>query len=340
MNDDLDFMRFRRQLSEFIQQLNEPEQAPQPDAITSANKLTEVMLEAQNETGVTEHQVPGFEPKLLPKPAMASIELNLGLDLAPLAPQIDGIERNINLLSNETFTLSAAVANAARTIQAGAKLILADEKYIGSTSGMHVFQHDAAKLRVIEAATFKPVVSGSQATASALPFTDSSVNWRGNDQDHIACRFTVSRRTRKQAGNEGIEYDILSGVVLGLAKAADQALLQAVTALNPATFSLGAASARNLIYKELVGFIGTNGTGAVVQQGKLLAGGLVRAELTQGTDKTIIGAFNRAGVAIHPQVNVVVERLNAQSDLNITVFANIQAVIPEGSKSAFWSVAG
>ncbi|WP_312968517.1 hypothetical protein [Acinetobacter gerneri] len=340
MNDDVEFLKFKRQLSEFIQGLNKPEPKPQPDAITSAHKLQEVFLEAENEIGVTEHHVPGFEPKLVPKPAMASIELHLGTDLAPLAPQIDGIERNVTVLENESFILSAAVANAARTVQAGAKLIIADEKYIGSTSGMHVFQHDAAKLRVIEAADFTTVGEGSEVTASALPFTNAAVSWRGEDQKHIACRFTVSRRTRKAAGNEGIEYDIMTGIVLGLAKAVDKALFDAITALTPASFTIGAASARNITYGELQGFIGTAGTGASVQNCNLFAGGLVPAELTAETEATVIGAFNRVGVAINPHVNVVVERLNAQSDLNITVFSDIQAVLPEGSKSAFWSVAG
>lgn len=338
MNDDVEFLKFKRQLGEFIQQLNAPEPKPQSDSITSANKLQEVFIQAQNETGVTAHQVPGFEPKLLPKPAMASIELHLGTDLAPLVPQVDGIERNITVLENESFILSAAVANAARTVQAGAKLIIADERYIGATSGMHVFQHDAAKLRVIEAADFTTVGEGSEVTASALPFSDVAVNWRGEDQDHIACRFTVSRRTRKAAGNEGIEYDIMTGIVLGLAKAVDKALFDAITALMPASFTIGAASARNITYSELSGFIGTAGTGASVQNCNLFAGNLIKAELTAETASTVIGSFNRVGVAINPHINVVVERLNAQSDLNIAVFANIRAVIPEGSKSAFWKV--
>lgn len=338
MKDDLETLKFKRQLAEFVQKLNEPEPQPQLDVITSSDKLKEVMLQAQNETGVVEHQIPGFEPKLLPKPAMASIELDLGVDYAPLVPQIDGIERNINLVSNEAFTLSAAVANAARTVQAGAKLIVADEHYIGETSGMHVFQADAAKLRVIEAANFATVAEGTQITSSALPFTDASINWRGSDQNHIACRFTVSRRTRKAAGNEGIEYDIISGVALGLAKAVDNALLDAITALTPANFTIGAAAARNLTYGELQGFIGTNGTGATVQNCNLFAGGLVQAELTSQTAATVIGAFNRVGIAINPHVNVIIERLNAASDLNITVYADIQAVIPSGSTSAFWLV--
>lgn len=337
MKDDLTLMQFSRELAEFIQGLNKPEPSPAPDVITSQNKLAEVMLQAQNETGVTEYHTPGFEPKLLPRPAVATISLSLGKDLSPLKPQIDGIERNINLVHSENFTLSAAVAQAARTVQAGATLIVADEKYLGSTSGMHVFNSDAAIFRAIEAADLVTVNDGQNVDVSNLPFSDAAVQWRDDDK-HLAATFKVNRRTRKGTGNAGIEYDILTGVVLGIAKAADKVLLSAIAALTPSTFSLGAAAARNLTYRELKGFVGTSGTGASIQECKLMAGN-VPAELTQGTDQTIVGAFNRAAIAVHPDIRIVVKRLNAASDLEISVFANMQAVLPDASKTAFWKVA-
>ena len=339
MNDDIELLKFSRELAEFIQGLNKPAPALKSDLVTAQDKLTEAVLQAQQELGEVTHQSAGFEPKVIgTKPAMSGITLHLGTDYAPLIPQADSIERNINLVSNEAFTLQAVVAQAARTVQAGSTLIVADEKYIGSTSGMHVFNSDCAIFRAIEAADFASVASGSDVSESALPFSDGVVSWR-DETSHEAFRVKVSRRARKNTGGETLEYDVLTAIVHGLAKAADRVLIQAIAALNPSAFTIGAAAARNITFAELSGFVGTTGTGATVQEGKLFAGGLVNAELTAGTDKTLIGAFNRVAIAIHPDVRVVIERMNAQSDLNIIVYANIQAVIPQGSESAFWKVA-
>lgn len=339
MKNDLALMQFKRSLQEFMQSLNKPEPAPQSDLVTAQDKLTEAVLQAQQELGIITHAAAGFEPKVIgTKPAMSSITLHLGTDFAPLVPQTDSIERNINLVSNEAFTLQAVVAQAARTVQAGATLIVADEQYLGNTSGMHLFSAESALYRVIEAADFSTVTSGSDVSESALPFSDGAVSWR-DETSHEAFRVKVSRRTRKNTGGETIEYDVLTAIIHGLAKAADRVLLQAIAALNPSAFTIGAAAARNITFAELSGFVGTTGTGATVQEGKLFAGGLVNAELTAGTDKTLIGAFNRVAVAIHPDVRVVIERMNAQSDLNIIVYANIQAVLPNVSKTAFWKVA-
>lgn len=338
MNNDLVLMQFKRSLQEFMQSLNKPEPAPQSDLVTAQDKLKETVIQAQQELGVITHAAAGFEPKVIgTKPAMSGITLHLGTDYAPLAPQIDGIERNINWVANETFTLQAVVAQAARTVQAGSMLIVVDEKFIGSTSGMHVFNSNAAIFRAIEAADFASVASGSDVSESALPFSDCAISWR-DETSHEAFRVTVPRRTRKATGGETVEYDIVTAIIHGLAKCADRVLLQAIAALNPNAFTIGAAAARNITFAELSGFVGTTGTGATVQEGKLFAGGLINAELTAETDKTLIGAFNRVAVAIHPDVRVVIERMNAQSDLNIIVYANIQAVIPQGSESAFWAV--
>lgn len=340
MKKDIELEKFKRDLAEFVQNLNKPEPKITTDLVTSQDKLSLTMDEAAQSTGMAEHHVPGFEPRFVPKPAMASSVLMLGTDLAPILSDNSNIHRpEFNLLANEAFTLDAAVTQVSRVCQAGAKLIIADEQFIPNTTGMLAYQSNAAILRVIEAADLATVNEGNPITSSALPFTDAAVNWR-NENSHLACRFTVSRKQRKQAGFEGVAYDLITAIVLGLAKTADKALLTAIQTLNPTAFSFGAAAARNVTYEELSGFIGTNGTGAQLSgNGKLYAGGLVQAELTPAINTTLIGAWNRVGVAVHPEVNIVVERLNAESDLNISVFCDIQAAIPSGSQTAFWSVA-
>src|SRR5690606_1575138 len=123
-------------------------------------------------------------------------------------------------------------------------------------------------------------------------------------------------------------------IMFGLAQAADRTLLAAIVTETPAAFTHGAAAARNLEFAELRALVGTDGTGATVDAAGSLRAAGVLADYTPTIEETVIGAFNRAAVAVHPEIVVHAERRNLQGDLVLTVFANLLPLVPDSG--AFW----
>lgn len=148
--------------------------------------------------------------------------------------------------------------------------------------------------------------------------------------------FKVTRSQLRNYGNDNVVDEILLSLVLGLARAADAALLGAIKATAPALFSLGAAAAQGLRLDELRALVGTAGNGAAIREDGTLTAAGIHAELTADMAETMVGAFNRSAVAIHEDVTVTAERRNAAGDLIVTAWANMIPLAP--NTAMFWTV--
>ncbi|QOK96855.1 hypothetical protein HF909_10710 [Ralstonia pseudosolanacearum] len=306
------------------------------DYTPQQNPVAQASAEARHAMGFHEHFTPGIdEPKRIPAPAVGSSGMDLSRALT-LAGAVDGVHHLNSVLAGETKDLdprSVIEANS-RVVQAGARLIIAHPKPAPNFGTQPVFYHDDALVRSVDPAPFATVADGAEATLSALPIHDAAFGWATTP--HQAFRAKITRADHRAIGGAELDDAFMVAVLRGLGELADKLLLQAILAATPAAFTFGAAAARHAKYEELRALVGTAGNGAgIAGDGSFRAGG-VFAELTAATDKTVVGLFNRAAVAIRPELSVHVKRLNAVGDTELIVFANTQAVLPNAAD--FWTV--
>lgn len=306
------------------------------DYTPQQNPIAQAAAEARHALGFREHRTPGFdEPKRIPAPAVASTSMDLSRALT-LGATPDGVYGLNMVPAGETTDLdprSVIEANS-RVVQAGARLIIAHPKPAPNFGGQPVFYHDDALVRSVDPANFQTVVDGAEATLSPLPIHDAAFGWATTP--HQAFRAKITRADHRAVGGDQLNEAFMVAVLRGLGELADKLLLQAILAAAPAAFTFGAAAARHAKIDELRALVGTAGNGAeIAGDGSFRAAG-VFAELTAATDKSVVGLFNRAAVAMRPELSVHVKRLNVNGDTELIVFANSQAVLPNAAD--FWTV--
>jgi len=308
---------------------------------TSASAhLAKIIESGRTAQAFIEHRAVGFDAphNFTRKPAVGSGELSLRdlyvmppasatahaytYDTTPVVPN-----------SSKSIGLDAAIIQNCLVAHFGASIIVAAERNIANTNTLPVFYKDVGLFRIVEPAPFGAVADGANAAIGAAPWSDSLVEW--SDVPSIAFNVIFPRAVQKGLGGGALlEENILEAIILGLAEAADRTLLAAITAANPAPFNLAAAAARGLRFENLGALIGTNGAGASVgTDGTLRASGIA-AKLTRTASQTVIGDFNKAAVAISPDIQLHYERLNANGDMACVCFANMQALVPDAT--AFW----
>ncbi|MFV8529404.1 hypothetical protein [Ralstonia pseudosolanacearum] len=299
------------------------------------NPIAHAANEARHAMGFHEHFTPGFdEPKRIPAPAVASTSMDLSRSLK-LGDVPEGVYGLNMVPAGETTNLdprSVIEANS-RVVTAGARLIIAHPKPAPTFDGQPVFYRDAALVRSVDPAAFATVADGTDAPLSAMPIHDAAFGWASTP--HYAFRTKITRADHRAVGGDQLHDAFMVAILRGLGELADQLLLQSILAATPAAFTFGAAAARHAKYDELRALVGTLGNGAEISgDGSFRAKGVL-AELTAATDKTVIGLFNRAAVAIRPELSVHIKRLNVNGDTELIVFANAQSVLPNASD--FWT---
>lgn len=152
-----------------------------------------------------------------------------------------------------------------------------------------------------------------------------------------AVRIEVPRSVQKARGFDQVATEIAVALSLGMGRAIDGELLGAVAAAAVAPFTIAAAAAAGVRWGELVAMIGTDGAGAVPENGRLFAAG-VPAKLVPVVAGTIVGAWSRYAVATLEEVDLLVERQSRTGKLVVTAWMGLQALLPEGEAFA-WSVA-
>ncbi|WP_367394982.1 hypothetical protein [Cupriavidus sp. Agwp_2] len=301
--------------------------------------LSALLARARTEQAAVQHIAAGMDMPhaVTSKPAALSQFFDLRELSLPSLLNADGIVTSAPAgePAAKTTSVSASVIANSLVAKAGAHVIVAAERPAPVVNELALYR-DAGALVIVDPAAFGTVADGANATTSALPVKSAAITW--GDAPNIAFSTAITRRQRKDSGYD-VEAAVAHAIVLGLARAADKALLSAiVTALAAApTFTLGAAAAHGLEFAELRALIGTAATGAAIgQEGTLRAAGVL-GELTPTIAETVIGSFARAGVAIHPEIAVHAKRTSLAGNLELTVFANMLPLVPDAT--AFWKAA-
>lgn len=323
-------------------------------AMTTRNAgaaVRNLIAAVKNETTVVAHTPPGFDEPTRYTAKRAALQSVLGLNAETLPTLVKSNASHAYVAhvpfaaaGATSITLAAGIIGASCVAKAGANVIIvpdAAEAIPVGHSGIVAFQRQAGVFRTIDAAPFvtaepDPVDPDDLAElqTSALPVASANLDWSQSITKGV--RFEISRAMQKDVGEEILATEIILSAVLGIARAADQSLLTAITAATPGAFSLGAAAARGLRFDELRALVGSAGNGAAVgQDGTLRAAGVL-AELTGDMAGTIVGSFARSAIAIRDDVTLHVERRNTRGDLVATCWAQLLPLVPDSS--AFFSV--
>ncbi|WEY37781.1 hypothetical protein [Paraburkholderia sp. SUR17] len=305
--------------------------------------LFEGARRAQSNTALYDHYdnvrvvIPG-------KPVVRSI-IDLNGDLLPRIEAENGMHLKrppVGRPAVEVTTIGAGIIKQSLVAQAGAEVIIyADPTKAVSVGelGDVVLERRPAYFETYEAAPFSLVADGQQVTVTPLPIKRAAihVDADGGPQTNTASyglRFEFSRPTMKNYPN--FEDAIMHVMTQGLARTTDTVLLGQIVAAAPAPFSLSAAAASAVRFRELRALVGTNATGAAVgQDGELRAAGIA-AELTPDMAATLVGSFARAAIMIRSDVEVIAERVNIDGSVAFTAWAALQPLLPDTSR--FWTV--
>jgi hypothetical protein len=150
---------------------------------------------------------------------------------------------------------------------------------------------------------------------------------RPDDLGMSTFRLEIPRSAFNSLAEADLYAGVLHSIALGVARAADRELISAIMLTAPGAFSIAALAAHDLRFDDVRALIGTAGTGAQTDQGKLFAAG-VPAEVSPDSASTIIAAWHRFGVAVSPQIDLVVHRVSSDGGVVLTCFFGMRAVTP------------
>lgn len=307
----------------------------------ASKQIGEWMEEARRAVAYTHRTPDGFDTPThtVRKSPAISGALNLNRAFLPNLFDKDGkmIRTPVAKIAATTIPLSAAILNASRVAAAGAHVIVQPDPSRAIPTGRTgdvVLQRNASAFRTVSAAHFGIVADDADVPTISHPALSAGIDWQSSVTR--ALRMEFKRTGQRALESELLHAEIVAAIVMGLARAADETLLAAVSATAPTPFSLAKVAAQGLKFDELRGAVGTAGAGATVNQdGDLRAAG-IPSELTADLADTIVGAWDRAAVAIHEDLPIHFERLNTQGDLVVTAWANLIPLVPDQAK--FWTV--
>jgi hypothetical protein len=308
--------------------------------------IRSIMADAQNAQTVRAHTPAGMSAPTayIQVSAERSLVISLmGDSLAGLFDSQGRLRRTPNAApSSDEVKLQAALIGNSRVANAGAHVLIYPEASnavpVGKT-GVIALETIPGAVRNIEAAPFATVDvdTAAEVTVSARPVHVAGIDW--SQSIAKAVRFEIPRADRRIYNREPdkLESEILASLTLGLSRAADEVLLSAIAATTPGAFNLGSAAAQGLGFGELRALVGTGGAGAQVNQSGALTVAGVPAELTADAAATVVGAFNRASIAIRDDVTVIFERIGTAGVLAVTAWASFLPLVPDSNK--FWTAA-
>lgn len=301
--------------------------------------LAEIIELAQRQLGYDAHTPIGAQDVTWTRKKIAGT--NGTINLRSLLPEIVGSPSRpsvatTNRAAGEAMTLGQALLMNSRCAQAGAAVIaLPEQKLIAGAA----LQEVPAGMRVIEPANFAAIPldaltdEGTVAT-SALADIVTEGTLQRDIMTQRAFRIRLPRSDMRDIGEAQIIAEALHSIALGLGRAVDQTLLAAIIAATPAVYTnqpVGTAStaaARGLRWSDLSAIVGTAGAGATVDGGQLYVGG-VPAELSADMAETLVGAFDRFGVVVSPEIEVLAERIDATGGVTLTCWIDMQALLPD-----------
>ena len=318
---------------------------------SAAASFRELMEAARNETGL--HQTYDGNGQIIhtiESRAAAMRHLNIrDLELPIFAGNANSLTYvPTGEAPGKVSRLSTLIAQNSRSIAAGAHLLVLQDAPTPTASderGLVAFTKRQVSFMNIEAAPFTMVdssdVNGSGIPETVTPYFRQDVDFK--NLPFFGFRTKVSRYEQKYYENGEIPEILASSIFLGLMNLCDQVMLSAIAATNPTAFTYAAAAAKNVRIGDLRAI--TDGQAArqdsenrlIVSPVAGAAGGVI-AELSPNVTGTVVGAWDRACLALHENITLIADRArNISGDLIVTCQVNAQALLPQGN-GFFWTL--
>ena len=298
--------------------------------------ILDLVKMASRQLGYHDHQPVGMpEPTArIPKPAAVNGALRMS-DYLPEIVADAARPTQTEIPAGEKTTIDAAAFLNSRVADAGAHIIRLPEQTL--IEGTAPALADApAGLRIVRPAPFSTVADGDDIAASTLADVIAEAKVDRATMPQIGVRVPMPRSALQGIGEAQIVAEVTHAITLGVGAAVDRVLLSAIVAAGPAPFSFGAVAGAGLRFGDLRAIIGTGGAGAVADRGGLYVSG-VAAETSDAVTQTVIAAFNRFGVIVTPEIELLAERTDAAGGVVLTAWLGIAALVPDAGFA--WSVA-
>jgi hypothetical protein len=298
--------------------------------------ILDLVKMASRQLGYHDHQPVGMsEPTVrIPKPAAVNGALRMS-DYLPEIVADAARPTQTEIPAGEKTTIDVAAFLNSRVADAGAHIIRLPEQTL-IEGPAPVLADVPAGLRIVRPAPFSTVADGDDITASTLADVIAEAKVDRATMPQIGVRIPMPRSALKDIHEAQIVAEVAHAITLGVGVAVDRALLSAIVAAGPAPFSFGAVAGAGLRFGDLRAIIGTGGAGAAADQGGLFVSG-ISAETSGAVPQTVIAAFNRFGVIVSPEVELLAERTDAAGGVVLTAWLGIAALVPDAGFA--WSVA-
>lgn len=297
--------------------------------------ILDLVKMASRQLGYHDHQPVGMsEPTVrIPKPAAVNGALRMS-DFLPEIVTDAARPTQTEVPAGQTTTIDAAAFLNSRVAEAGAHIIRLPEQTL-IEGPAPVLADVPAGLRIVRPAPFSTVADGDDIIASTLADVVSEAKVDRATMPQIGVRVPMPRSALQGIGEAQIVAEVAHAVTLGVGVAIDRVLLSAIVAAGPAAFSFGAVAGAGLRFGDLRAIIGTAGAGAVADRGGLYVSG-IPAETSDAVSETIIAAFNRFGVIVSPEIELLAERTDAAGGVVLTAWLGVAALVPDAGFA--WAV--
>lgn len=306
--------------------------------------VRQTLAEATRAMNHRAHTPAGFsEPtQYIPAPAVRSMIAVLSTSKLPAL-----FDKNGNLVRTPkgkpaavTTTAPAAIIAASRVARAGANVVICDDpdtaRVIGP-AGAIAMERVPTQFRVIQPAGFSvvDVETEDELPVSSLPTLAAPIDWKSDAVKHLGVRMEFPRSVIRRIDSEQLCDEIVASITLGIAKAADSVLLAALDPATLPTYDNSLAAAAGLGFDELSMLVGA-AFDPVPPMGRLQGNTPINVELCGDIPGgvSVVGAFNRAGVAVRGEVPIHWQRMGLDGGMAVTAWITLLPLVPK--RGMFW----
>jgi hypothetical protein len=258
-------------------------------------------------------------------------------DLVPRAPRAIGggavglpvVERP----AGEQRSLQVSIAERSIVAQAGAAIVPISTE--PATSDIAAVRSRAGEFRVSRPVTFHDADESNPLTAAALPVAVEAI-----EPESLLVRgaqIKLSRREIKDTERDALDAQLANSITAGLANLVDQVMLERLaadlTALPAGTALPGilqAVAPTGIRFEELRAIVGSAASGVtgVDEAGALRVAG-IPAQMSGEHSDTIVGAFDRAAVAVLDDIRLTVARTSLDGAMEVTAWVDLAPLVPD-----------
>ncbi|HDH7836111.1 TPA: hypothetical protein PJH80_002767 [Raoultella ornithinolytica] len=275
-------------------------------------------------------------------------DVTQAIPVTPAAVRYLSLNDVLSPRSGAQTTLNAALATNSLVVAAGANVLripgpMTQQPDIDAAGNRREirFEEVARHFLVTPAGKFAQVADGDEITLSGVPYLIASYDDATAPAYGIGYQLSRQQLKHTFADSETVLRSVNIAIESGIARLADAVLLTHLES-NAATLAdanvttiAAAAAAKGLRWAGLSAVAGTSANGVNLDStGKLRVAG-VAAELTDTITGSVIGAFDRAAVAIDDEIRLTVRRTD-NAGVEIVAWVTASPLVP--SNDYFWKL--